>query len=514
MISKIETAQPARYDRPADDQAAADAIPIVVDDTYHLFHLSTPSNTIHHPPRLRSCWSHLRSHDLVNWTRDNEPALKPGKSSSSPSADGAWTGSAVVGLDSKLHVFSTGYNISQGGKQVILHSVASNRHGDDLETSDKPITIKSATTGSSLFDDIDFRDPYVFFNEEDSKYWMLVATRLVEGPYWTRGCVALLTSPDLCEWLIEPEPLYAPNDMFCPECPEMFTLPNGKWYLVYSRFAAPDSGTVYRVADSPRGPFRTPRSGSGGRLDGRRWYAAKSCPKIDDPTKRIYFGWIGDFNASDRKWLWGGSMAAPREVFADSKGDLHVVPVGAVMESKYSKPVHFAPDLNLRLSKQGSTAHRFLDMPAQYGEIGYAFQFGIKAVDARSFGFLFRSDEDLCGHRLRFEVLGNDVYNVSLLTDIAPLDDFWADQYKLYINREVDGPEIVRHDRVTIKEQITVLRNGNQLEVFLGGRSISCRLIPNVASATSKRSRVHELGYFVEDGDIVLSDICLRAQQE
>lgn len=117
---------------------------------------------------------------------------------------------------------------------------------------------------------------------------------MAKGPHWTRGCLALLTSKTLKEWSLEPEPFYAPNDMMCPECLEFFSLPNGKWYLIYSRFSAPNAGTVYRVADSPRGPFRTPRDGSGGRLDGRRWYAAKSCQKANDASKRIFFGWVAD----------------------------------------------------------------------------------------------------------------------------------------------------------------------------------------------------------------------------
>ncbi|KAK8210402.1 hypothetical protein M8818_003572 [Zalaria obscura] len=513
MISKVEIAQPTRYDRPADDQAAADAIPIVIDDTYHLFHLSTPKNTIHHPPRLRSCWSHLRSQDLINWTRDTEAALEPGKSSTSPSADGAWTGSAIEGPDSRLHIFSTGYNISQGGKQVILHSISSNRHGDDFQTSEKPISIRTASASPSLFDDIDFRDPYVFFNAEEGKYWMLVATRLTNGPYWTRGCIALLTSSNLSEWFIEPDPLYAPNDMFCPECPEMFTLPNGKWYLVYSRFAAPDAGTVYRVADSPRGPFRTPRDGSGGRFDGRRWYAAKSCPMVDDQSKRIYFGWIGDFNVSDRKWLWGGNMAAPREVFADSEGHLRIEPVQTVLDRTYPERALCSPDSHLALSSCGSTRHRFIPMPAGCGDKGYAFQFRIDSVDARSFGVLFCCDDDLRGHRLRFEVLGNDMYNVSLLTDVAPLDDFWADQYKLYVARGVDGPELVRHDRVVIKSRVTVVRAGDRLEVFCGGKSISSRVVSSAATGGPKRSEVHELGYFAEDGEVSLGDVAMQFEQ-
>lgn len=61
LQSKTLSMNAELYRRPSSTQAAADAIPILVDGTYHLFHLTTPPNTIHHPQRLRSAWSHLKS---------------------------------------------------------------------------------------------------------------------------------------------------------------------------------------------------------------------------------------------------------------------------------------------------------------------------------------------------------------------------------------------------------------------------------------------------------------------
>lgn len=75
MPSAIETPL-VRYSRPSSSQAAADAIPILVDGEYHIFHLSTPPNTVRHPPRLRSTRSRLGSHDLVSWEQDELEALR------------------------------------------------------------------------------------------------------------------------------------------------------------------------------------------------------------------------------------------------------------------------------------------------------------------------------------------------------------------------------------------------------------------------------------------------------
>ena len=88
----------------------------------------------------------------------------------------------------------------------------------------------------------------------DLVHFQKVACRLRTGPKWRRGCIALATSPDLIRWSVEPSPLYAPVNTYCPECPELFEL-KGHWYLVYSRFSE-DAATIYRMTDNPRGPWR------------------------------------------------------------------------------------------------------------------------------------------------------------------------------------------------------------------------------------------------------------------
>lgn len=473
----------------------------------------------------------MRSTDLVHWTRDAEPVLKPSDDPSAPDADGVWTGAAVLGPDGNMNIFYTGYNLhQQGGKQVILRTVASDRHGSAFDGPATQISIKGEDGGdarATIFEDIDFRDAFVFFNDsgEPPEYWMLVATRLRTGPHWTRGCIALLTSPDLEAWTVAPEPLYSPNDMFCPECPELFQLsPDGKWYLVYSRFAAPDAGTVYRVADTPRGPFRVPRDGSHGRLDGRRWYAAKSCPKARDPTRRVFFGWIADRVDDEGKWLWGGDLGVPREVWADADGNLRVdaaPEVGALFRHT-SAPLSsdaLLPE-TLVVSAAGSTRAVFPELgPAAARDVDLLVEFSVRDCDAHSFGLLLDADDDLRGHRIHFVPSYVDQrYSTTLFTDLPSLDDFWADQYNLHVPRPVDGPEIVRHENVKIEGAIRVFLRGRLVEVFCGGRSISFRLPESrdvrgesgYTSTSDASKNLHRLGWYAEDGTVELNGVLIR----
>ncbi|TPX17820.1 uncharacterized protein E0L32_002921 [Thyridium curvatum] len=499
------------YSRVSPAQAAADAIPLLVDDTYHVFHLTTPPFTRHHPPRLRSTWWRMRSKNLVDWTRDAEPSIKPSDDKTAPDADGAWTGAAVLGPDGTMNIFYTGYNLSDNGKQVILRAKSSDRHGTKFQYPGYEITFNG--DGRSKLEHIDFRDPYIFYNETEKQYWMIIASRLAEGPHWSRGCIALLRSTDLDTWTFASEPLYSPNDMFCPECPELFSLPNGKWYLLYSRFHAPNSGTVYRIADSPYGPFRIPRDGSHGRLDGRRWYAAKSCPKAGDPSKRIYFGWTGDYVDEEGKWLWGGDLGTPREVCADENGYLRVEPAAGI-EQLFNETSQAVPSKVVRsevsLSAVGSTKAAFPDLGAAETE-DLLLHFDVAKCDAHAFGVLLQVDADEKAHRLQFTPSVGDRYNVALLTNFPPLDDFWADQYGLHLLRPVDGPEIVRHEGVSLSGGVTLILRSQLIEVFCGGRSISFRLPLPVAPVTKDaNSETRRLGWFVEDGDVDLSNVSIR----
>ncbi|KAF7190327.1 Fructan 6-exohydrolase [Pseudocercospora fuligena] len=497
------------YRRPSTTQAAADAIPLLVDDEYQIFHLTTPPNTVHHPQRLRSSWSRIRSKDLVHWTRDQNPVITPTafgvNDNFDQDADGAWTGSAVLDPHGNLRIFYTGYNLAKGGKQVILNATSYDRHGSKVTKTKGEIQITS-DSDRSAFEDIDFRDPYIFFNEEDQLYWMLIATRLACGPSPTRGCIALLTSTDLDAWHLSPTPLYAPHDMICPECPELFSL-KGKWYLIYSRFHAPDAGTVYRIADSPSGPFRVPKDGSHGRLDGRRWYAAKSCGKVENIDKRIFFGWVADWNADDGKWLWGGDLALPREVSANEDGTLRIRPAidlnqGALLQLDIKAK---SPEImeSVLVEAVGRTRVQRLVCTSVPATSTHILEFTIVDHDCVSFGLIFRPDKDHTGFKLRCTPSPSDgFFTATIEYPNPPLDDFWADQYKLYLPRQVDGPEIVRHDHLRLREPVTIYAANDTVEVFLGGRSMTFRMTSKLGQDPAAVEELYAM--FVKDGKVEL----------
>jgi beta-fructofuranosidase len=474
------------YRRPRSGVAAGDAIPFYFDGTYHLFHLASPAGTASFPERVRTTWYHARSTDLVKW--EEMPAALPPGEGDAPDADGSWTGS-LIERNGVFHLFYTGHKLGSKTPQTICHATSR-----DLIKFTKDAANPILKPDEAIFESIDWRDPFLLWNEDEQVYWMIIAARLRKGPKWRRGCLALATSPDLENWTIETEPFYSPMTTFCPECPEMFQM-GGRWYLAYSRFSE-NAATIYRVSDSPRGPWRVPARET---FEGRRWYASKSLPKGDHA--RVFFGWVHD-RAGDTdsgNWLWGGDFTAPREVTADGAGELSVR-LPAEVAATYTKPMGGKIDQSVSLSAETGFAHRFLDVSSDQFLLRCTFRPG---TDSAKFGLLFRSDDDLDAYALVFD----GTRSTATFTHWPPpLDTFWADLVGRGSEmREVDGTRLVEHAlhwKAGDSLECTVIVEGSLIEIYIAD---------TVAMAYRVyRKAPHELGFFAEAGAVVVGDIALR----
>jgi beta-fructofuranosidase len=216
MSINSQTAHPVRfYRKPAHADATGDAIPFYHEGKYHIFSLTPPPGTGVYPDRLRTTWHHAWSDNLVDW-EEVGPALIPG-GPAEPDADGCWTGAVVFG-EGQLHAFYTGYNIHATYPQTICHATSSD---GVIWTKDKgnPCLVPKTDT----YERLDWRDPYVFYNDQDRSYWLILSARRNMGPVTRRGCVVLYRSKDLMEWEYY-GPIYEPKHTNCPECPELYRI--------------------------------------------------------------------------------------------------------------------------------------------------------------------------------------------------------------------------------------------------------------------------------------------------
>ena len=456
------------FRRPSEHAPVGDAIPFAHDGEYHLFFLSAPSDD--------SSWLHWRTRDFVTW--DELPIAV----AATESDGAAWTGS-VIERDGVFHLFYTGSLAGSPTPQTVCRATSRDLVTFVRDVASNPVLVPDA----ALYETGDWRDPFVFFNPDEGLYWMLVAARRSVGPHARRGCLALATSPDLEVWTLEPEPIYEPGNTFCPECPEMFKL-GDTWYLVYSRFSE-YAATVYRVADSPRGPWRTPEHDA---LDGRRWYAAKSLP-LSDGERRVFFGWIADrVGSSDRgAWRWGGDFAVPRTVSSSASGSLDVgLPEG--IEATLGERIEVRGGDGLTLGSVGRTEHVFVDLPEPTITNGYVLDCVLRpTADTPEFGLLFRMDDELAGYAVTFD---RGRRTISLVAWPQPASPPWSESVGYATVVEPDGPRLVEMPLNSFAETLRcrLVVQDSLFELYVNDSvAISYRIYDRAA---------HELGFYASDG--------------
>lgn len=203
------------------------------------------------------------------------------------------TGSVLKAQDGRYHCFYTGHNDTfpdKGlDKECVMHAVSE----DNISWTKIP---EDTFYAAEHYSGDDFRDPFVFWNEDEQCYWLLIAAHDEK----LGGIVARYTSTDLSNWTLC-DPLYAPEKQYMLECPDLFRM-GDYYYLFYSW----DRVTYYAMSDSIYGPFEEPADNI---LDGTGFcfYAAKTA---EFEGKRYLCGWVGrksepkDTGAYD----WAGSM--------------------------------------------------------------------------------------------------------------------------------------------------------------------------------------------------------------
>ena len=439
------------FRKPSFADSTGDAIPFYHDGTYHIFSLTPPYGTTIYPDRLRTSWSHTVSKDLVNW-QELPTAIKPGEDLE-PDASGVWTGAVIHG-EGKFHAFYTGYCLKAKYQQTICRAVS--KDGIKWEKDpNNPILIPL----TDEYEPLDWRDPYVFYNEEENAYWMLISARKNHGPVTRRGCVVLYRSPDLERWE-HYGPIYEPWHTNCPECSEMYKI-GDTWYLSYSRFSE-FVNTIYRTSNSPYGPWRTPMYDG---IGGRRFYAAKSME--NDQGRRFYFGWAHDrADQSDNgEWYWGGAFCIPHEVKQNSEKELDVM-LPAEIEETINTPVEWeyehklgtsikAGNNTISVSSQGTFTYGFF----KHIEEKYMFTCNVVPRDvSESFGILLKSDSDASKClQLIFE---KGMQRVSLLNLPMAVDPFWQQSCQSIPDPKDPGPDGIR-----VCEKPFDFDNGDNIEI-------------------------------------------------
>ncbi|MBR6119854.1 MAG: hypothetical protein IKQ04_06010 [Oscillospiraceae bacterium] len=252
-----------------------DTMPFVTDEgTLELYYLY---DTDHNGQGYHPIYKYSTT-DFCGYT-DEGMALNYGLMSEPDPALG--TGSVMQDQNGLYHLFYTGHNDSGNsgrGKECVMHAVSTDRKSWEKRPEDSFF----APEGYSKDD---FRDPEVFWVEEEQCYWLLIAAR----SNTLGGVVAKYTSKDLKNWSFE-GPIYAPMAQYMLECPDLFQI-GDTWYLSYSW----DCVTYYAIGESRNGPLQAPEDNildGKGMFDGNGFvfYAAKTA---EFKGATYLCGWLG-----------------------------------------------------------------------------------------------------------------------------------------------------------------------------------------------------------------------------
>ena len=263
-----------------------DTMPFVTEDgTLELYYLyDTDHNGQGYHPIYKYSTEDLHAY------KDHGMVLNYGLMSDPDPALG--TGSVLQDQNGLYHLFYTGHNDTGNGgmgKECVMHATSTDRENWTKQPED-------TFFHPDNYSGDDFRDPEVFWVEEEQCYWLLIAAR----ENTLGGVVAKYTSPDLKDWTFC-GPIYAPQEQYMLECPDLFEM-GGTWYLTYSW----DCVTYYAMGDSMNGPFTAPEDNV---LDGNGFifYAAKTA-ELDG--NRYLCGWIGraGLSADSGIYQWAGNV--------------------------------------------------------------------------------------------------------------------------------------------------------------------------------------------------------------
>lgn len=340
----LPAAAEERYDSPIHFRPKvgrlADTIPFFHNGEYHIFYL----RAIEKVP-----WEHIVSSDLVHWKELPTALVSDGPPDS---FDGfhMFTGS-VTEKDNGYHIYYTGWNPKNpNGREFVAHATS-----DDLITWKKHPEDAFKGDGEH-YENTDFRDPFIAWNEEEKQYWMMVCARDAKTSKPVQG---VLKSKDMLHWTQSaPLQMDPPIGEGTPECPDVFKIDN-LFHIIHS----PSAGyTDQRFATAMGGPYKPPASPH---IDTPILYAAK---RMFDGKRHIIHGWIrdlgGDVDGGD--FQWGGDLCVAREVYAGADGQLLFRPapeIVAVFGNKIAEqkapalntpinvPDNYMADMSVQLSR-------------------------------------------------------------------------------------------------------------------------------------------------------------------
>jgi len=279
---------------PQDGGQCGDPFPVHWDGTWHLYALEKGLRKV----------LHFTSTDLVTWT-EHEPAMV---------GRGIATGT-VLRHEGTYYLFYT-----DAGPQTIRLVTSDNPWQFDFRSSK---LVAKADNRVYTLKKRKFRDCYVFYHEDEKRWWMLV-----EATSDGAVAVGLFTSEDLHHWTRH-APIFKDPARQHGSCPQLIEHA-GHWYLTLL-----DYPTWYYRAPAPRGPWKL-----GGFYHTKRMTAASRW--ATDGQRQLGWGFFTQHGTPEKKRSgYGGPLGVGRELVFGDDGTLGVRPLPELVAA-LKEPQHHA----------------------------------------------------------------------------------------------------------------------------------------------------------------------------
>lgn len=291
-----------------------DVMPFYDDGVMNVYHLQNSRGSLslfYHPI------SRLTTTDFVNYT-DRGVALEYEEDSKSIDA-ALGTGSFIKDKNGNFHCFYTGHN--DNGQDEGLKFNEAVRHAVSYDN--QQTWVKDEEFILYGYEN-DFRDPYVYYDNDEDIYNMLVTTRDY-GVGVIKRYAATSLDANWNEW--QDRGVFFRNDAgnYNMECPSYIEY-NGFYYLAYSE-QGENRVTHYRYKTEKDGDWKRFERDS---IDASGFYAGR----LEKAEDKLYaFAWCANLSGgSTGDFDWGGNLVT-HEIKQLSNGELCAVMVTNVKEA-------------------------------------------------------------------------------------------------------------------------------------------------------------------------------------
>ncbi|WP_086074337.1 GH32 C-terminal domain-containing protein [Paenibacillus camerounensis] len=337
--------------------------PIYFDGKYHLFYQHNPQGPFWHQIH----WGHWVSDDMVHW--DNvRPALAPEAGTLDP--DGAWSGSAAYDRDGNPVLFYTAGNDSLSPNQRTGLATPADLSDPDLEQWVKYPEPVTEQNGNGIHNE--FRDPYVWYDQETDKWYQLVTSGLTD---FSSGTALVYVSDDMYNWEYK-GPLYVSDRNLYPELGTVWELPvllplgedsagQQKYIFMVNPHEKPehvppandvqrDVEVFYWIGTWDRDNFKfIPDQDAPSKMDVGDGYLTAESGMVTPDGRTVVFSMVQNVRTPQAEYQagWAHNLALPVSLSLDEHDELRIEPIEELQSLRGDKIVDFT-DKNVAAANQ------------------------------------------------------------------------------------------------------------------------------------------------------------------